>query len=471
MSRAVAIIAVSFSAGIFFGAVSGGIFWLWAGGVLAGIALFLIFRANETVTAAVLSLTAAFAGAASVCNFDTPAGNHIYNLRRELSGKDCFVRGIVISDPEKKLYSSSFILRSQSAGFCDRFYACTGDLLVKGSRVPLPEVSSLIEVAGRITFLYRGGRGSGADEYLKRRRIFAVIAVKGPRSLIVLSRDNRISSRGVIIKIRRHISAMISRRMPSVSSGILEAMLVGEKKNVPPLIYKSMIRTGTVHILVVSGFNVGIVSSVIVLVLRIFRVPRRSRVFIVVPGIILYCATSGASPPVVRAGIMGIFFFTSWYMKSEPDVFQALFLSALAILAVNPRELFDPGFQLSFSSVFSICALSPLIIRGFKIDKIPLMPVRWAGGLAAVSVSAWCGTAGITAYYFRIVSPIAVVANILIPVIASWITLCGLGLAVSSFVCPCLSNSFASVCDFLIICLLRLNDFFLGLPYSYITLP
>ncbi|MFA5099740.1 MAG: ComEC/Rec2 family competence protein, partial [Candidatus Omnitrophota bacterium] len=88
-----------------------------------------------------------------------------------------------------------------------------------------------------------------------------------------------------------------------------------------------------------------------------------------------------------------------------------------------------------------------------------------------VSFSAWLGTAGFIVYYFRIIAPVTVLANIFIPVIASFITLCGVGLVVVGFLCPYFAGSFASASEALIVFLLWFNSFLIRIPGAFAKLP
>jgi competence protein ComEC len=251
----------------------------------------------------------------------------------------------------------------------------------------------------------------------------------------------------------------------------MEAMLLGDKGGIPRSVYKDMIKSGTVHILVVSGFNVGIVAGILALILKVMRVNRMARLAVIAPALVLYCVMTGASPPVVRATVMGLFFLFSWYVRRDPGIFQALGLSAFAILAFNPQQIYDASFQLSFVAVLAICSLSPRIEKLVRADKLTARAARWAAGLAIVSLSAWAGTAVFIGYYFRIIAPVTVLANIFIPAIASGITLCGAGLVAVEFLCPCFASSFASVCEALIVFLLWINGLFIRLPGAYTLLP
>jgi predicted membrane metal-binding protein len=89
----------------------------------------------------------------------------------------------------------------------------------------------------------------------------------------------------------------------------------------------------------------------------------------------------------------------------------------------------------------------------------------------AVSLSAWLGTAGIIAYDFRLFSPVAILANILIPSLAGLITVCGFGLVLVNLLCPYLTLSFASVNESLVTILVRFNSLILRLPYGCFALP
>jgi competence protein ComEC len=111
----------------------------------------------------------------------------------------------------------------------------------------------------------------------------------------------------------------------------------------------------------VSGFNVGIVTFIIILLLKLIRLPRKVRLACAIILLILYCLVTGASTPVVRATVMAGVFLLAYLFKREPDIYNSLFLAAIFILAFNPRQLFDIGFQLSFASVFSIIYIYPKI--------------------------------------------------------------------------------------------------------------
>jgi ComEC/Rec2-related protein len=415
-------------------------FWIFAFAALCCIICAGFIR-NKLIEAIALALAVFFCGAACLTNHDMQRPDHFRHILSKIVGGKCVVRGCVASEPEARTDRTTFTLSVRRIIEGDYSYECSGFLLVVLDGVTPLEYGQAVDVRGTMRFL------SGFPE-------------QSTAGLISLS-----------LKIKKEFQKKIHSYLPLVAAGIMEAMLLGDKKDIPRTVYGDMIKTGTVHILVVSGFNVSIVAGLLALFLKVLRVNRIIRLVIIVPALVLYCLMTGATPPVVRATIMGIFFFSSWYVRRDPDIFQALGLSAFVMLVANPRELYDASFQLSFMSVFAICFLAPWIERFARVDRITLRPLRWIADLAVVSLSAWIGTAGFIAYYFKIIAPVTVFANIFIPVIASFITLCGICLLAAGYLCPYMAITLASVSESLIVFLLWFNGFFIHIPGAFARLP
>jgi competence protein ComEC len=425
------------------------------------------------VSRAAFSCAVFFCGAACLINQGTQPPNHIRYLIFRTSGKECVVSGRVASEPDVSGHRTAFYLDAERLAAGGYSYACSGLVLVELSGAMPLEYGRAVEARGTLCFPPGSGgpRRSGFRDFLKRKGIYAVLRVRSPLRIRLPEVRWRAGLVTTAFRMKSRLQEKIRAHMSPVAAGIMEAMLLGDKNGIPRSVYKDMIKSGTVHILVVSGFNVGIVAGILALFLKILRLNRLVRLAVIVPALALYCMMTGASPPVVRATVMGIFFLFSWYVRRDPGIFQALGLSAFAILAINPQQLYDASFQLSFSAVLAICFLSPRLEKAARADKISSRPVRWIAGLGIVSLSAWAGTAALIGYYFRIIAPVTVLANIFIPAIASGITLCGAGLVAVEFLCPCFASSFASVCEALIVFLLWINSFLIRIPGAYTLFP
>ncbi|MDP2911845.1 MAG: ComEC/Rec2 family competence protein, partial [Candidatus Omnitrophota bacterium] len=167
----------------------------------------------------------------------------------------------------------------------------------------------------------------------------------------------------------------------------------------------------------------------------------------------------------VRATIMCIVFLTGRLLGRPIDAYNSLSAAAFIILAINPKDVFDIGFQLSFTAVWSMVYFMPKLTQfikkdwNFHIKRHLLEPL-------AISISATLGTFPLIVYYFRMATPIAVISNILIVPLMFILMIGGLcfialgwlpfiGVLISSF-----NNILANFIFFL-------AEFFAGMKYGH----
>jgi competence protein ComEC len=158
-------------------------------------------------------------------------------------------------------------------------------------------------------------------------------------------------------------------------------------------------------------------------------------------------------------------------LRREPDIYNSLSISAIFILGTNPQQLFDIGFQLSFVSVISIVYFYPKMKIIFRLGNLKVKCIKSILEGCLVSFSAWLGTFGLIAYYFKIFSPITVLANLFIVPLASLITLCGFSLVMIGLIFPFAAKFFASSSELAVAVLININMFLIKLPYACLRLP
>jgi competence protein ComEC len=138
-------------------------------------------------------------------------------------------------------------------------------------------------------------------------------------------------------------------------------------------------------------------------------------------GIASYVLAVGAQPSVIRAGIAGALGSLAWLSARQRDRWHFLLVGALILLAWNPYNLLDAGFQLSFAAVAAIFVAVPRIERTFEGYPVP----RALGEVVAVSLACGLATAPILWLQFGRIPVYSVPANALAaPVVAP---LLGLG--------------------------------------------
>jgi competence protein ComEC len=200
------------------------------------------------------------------------------------------------------------------------------------------------------------------------------------------------------------------------------------------------------------------------------RLSRKMRIFLAIPVVVLYCLVTGASNPVVRATVMSIVFMLAYLAKREPDIYSSSAMAAIFILVINPRQLFDIGFQLSFASVISIVWFYPRIKSFLRTESLKIKCFRFILDSCIVSFSAWLGTVGLIVHHFKIFSPVTVFANLLIVPIATLITLCGSCLILAGLAYPPLAALFAVSCELLATSLIHISSLLIKIPYAYFYL-
>lgn len=325
------------------------------------------------------------------------------------------------------------------------------------------------------------GRLSPASGYLKRmlkrRRIDSVLNVSSAHSVIRHKKAPRLLvllSPATLKKKAEHIFAENSE---PTAAGLLQAMILGEAQRVPRPVKDAMIRTGTWHIMVVSGSHTAFLAFVFLLIFKILRLPRRLRYILTATCVVVYCFLTGASTPVVRATCMTLVFLASFIVERNTLFYHTLALAALVIVFFDPSALFQVGFQLSFTSVFFIVWLYPKVYPQPLLDR--MAPATfWLGRVARCLVSyamvafcAWVGTTPILLYHFQSISWVTVPANVLVVPVAMAAVSAGFMELLAGFLAPPLAVWFASACEGLIYLLLRLNAVFAGLPWGYMKIP
>ena len=369
-------------------------------------------------------LLGAFRYTASV----SPQKNDV-SMYLDASASPAVFYGTVESDTEKKGTSYyervSFNLRSKKLVINNEEHAVTGVVRVSifSPHGKIPEVGDNIVVSGEIS-TPKEALNPGEFDYAK------VMLRSGIRAQLFSGEEDHFFISGVektpvvlfrrlISSLRRKTSLVLDEYTEGATRALTESVVLGIRGSVPDEVKEVFMKTGTMHILAVSGLHVGIVAAVILILLKLVRVPRRISFVLAIVGIISFAAFTGSRPSSMRAAIMGSFVLLGLFMGRKSDLVNSLALSALLITFFRPGQLFDAGFILSYLAVLSIIYVTPLADSFLGIVR----PDREAGKLervrfyllksVSVSIAVWLGMMPVTAFYFKIITPSVVVANLI----------------------------------------------------------
>src|SRR5690625_7019084 len=143
-------------------------------------------------------------------------------------------------------------------------------------------------------------------------------------------------------------------------------MILGNRTEMDKEIEESYRRTGVVHILSISSFDVIMVYSVFYFLLSsVSRLKNGKQIRVLISLILIwsFVILVGFHPPVLRSALMILVFHMAVVFKRQPNVYHSLAVSAFILLLFNPNFLFDVGFQLCYSAVFFIVYLHPIYPR------------------------------------------------------------------------------------------------------------
>ncbi len=241
-------------------------------------------------------------------------------------------------------------------------------------------------------------------------------------------------------------------------AGLLKALLLGYRQDLPSGTREIFVVTGTYHVFAISGQHVMILALFAIFLLQTYGISRVRWILYLAPIIIVFTLATGMSASAVRGCIMVLAAFAGPFFHRRPDMPSAMALAAILILLGDPLQLVDRGFILSFAAVAGLIVITPplsrALARGFALD--PFLPgasppwwKRWPracasylGQILAASWAAWLATAPLCAAWFHLFSPIGMLANLLVIPAITAAMLIGFAALLAGAVHPALSLPF-----------------------------
>lgn len=232
---------------------------------------------------------------------------------------------------------------------------------------------------------------------------------------------------------RRILSLGFTSSDPSID--LLCAMTVGWKEGLDAGSQDPFMKSGTLHVFAISGLHIALIAMIGIEGLRVLGLPRPLAGSLALPLIWLYTGLTGWQSSAIRSAVMMSVVAGGWMLNRPGNLLNNLSIAAVALLCWDPQQLFQPGFQLSFCVVAHLGLLSDVanrFLEGLRITE-PYLPTRlqppWRRTLQrgferlkphlATSAAAWLGSAPLMAHYFHILSPLSLVANLVVVPLSS----------------------------------------------------
>ncbi len=300
--------------------------------------------------------------------------------------------GVVISDPKYGLEYQELDLSLKEPW--------RGNIHIYTSSYPEYHYGDLLELKGKIAKSPSGKNMSGFPKI----------------KLIAENQGN--SFKAALFNIKKSLVDNLRQVLPPDKSALASGILLGERAEFSESLKDAMQKSGTTHIVALSGYNISIISTLLFSwLIVVFR--RSTSFYISVLGIIAFVLMTGAEPSVVRAAFMGIIVLIAEQSGRVYSFRNAITITAFTMLIINPTLLvFDVGFEFSFLALLGLIYIEPylqkLIVSRIR-DK-----EKWREKLkngwrktALQTFSAQLAVAPVALYVFGYISPWGLFANVL----------------------------------------------------------
>ena len=264
-------------------------------------------------------------------------------------------------------------------------------------------------------------------------------------------------------KLKVHSKALLYRDAIETDAGIFTAAVLGDKMGISRDIKDLYQKNGIAHLLAISGLHMSFIG------LSFYKLIKKAGAgfwgagLVSMALLILYGILTGASPSVVRAGVMMCLGFYAACLGRTYDLLSAASLSLFLLGFQSPSLLMQGGVQLSFGAVFAIGAIAPLIQDWLGKDSL-------LSGSISACFAVQMITLPVTAFHFYQIPPYGLILNLLVIPLMGGVLCSGLGVIAFGSLSPVLGTAAAGTGHYILSLYEILLNIARGMPGSNIIL-
>ena len=264
-----------------------------------------------------------------------------------------------------------------------------------------------------------------------------------------------------LFSLRETLKEKITAALPEPQAALLAGVLLGAKEDLPADFGDALRKTGTIHVVVVSGYNISVVAGFLIGLSRFIR--RQYAIFLGLVGIAFYTFLVGADAPAVRAAIMASAAFFATLLGRQRFPLYFLASAAFLMILVKPAVVGDTGFQLSFLATTGVILFQEKILHFFRF-----LP-RVISDDLATTLAAQSLVVPVIFYHFGSVSAMSPVANAAVLWTIPLVTILGFVFLAVSFIAPFLASLLAWVLWAFLTVFVLLIENFAKLSFAYLS--
>jgi competence protein ComEC len=287
------------------------------------------------------------------------------------------------------------------------------------------------------------------------------LTAESPDCLSVVRKANWWDGRHWLDRLRLNGDFQLRRHLSPARAALASAVMLGEREYLDADRNERFLVTGTVHLLAISGLNLGILVYIFWILGRTGLLSRRGTLAAAIAFAVIYALLTDAEPPVLRAAALITVFCVARWSGRPVSAWNVLAGAALVVLAWNPTWLFHVGAQLSFLAVAVLAWFQPSLSIGRPADPLDRLilesrsrayrALRWSllftWQVVVSGTLVWLFTFPLVWRYYNLISPVGLALNPLVWLPMSVALFSGFGVLVLSWLSPTLGAISGGICD------------------------
>lgn len=363
---------ISFIGGVLFESVAGfGIFFAILFATIS-IILFFFGRSVFVMQKSFLVSLIFFGFALGVARVDISMMRQNIHSFDFLLSDTARIQGIITEEPDVRESYTNIVLEAQNVLYDGswRTFKKPSLVLVRVSPYATFSYGDKVELAGKIT-APRNFKTEGVSRTFDYRAYLAKDDIHYQMyfpevSLIEHGNGNVIYEK--LYALKNALMGNITRAIPEPESSLAGGILLGAKQSLGKELLQKFRETGVSHIIVLSGYNIAVVASVVARVISFM--PAIIQLLFSAFAVFLFAIMVGGGSTVIRATIMVMVVILARATGRESSALRVLCVAGIIMVAMNPLILlYDMSFQLSFMATLAIITLVPAIDKYFKLVK------------------------------------------------------------------------------------------------------
>ncbi len=379
----------------------------------------------------------------------------------QFAGRTAVVEGAVADDPDVRATS----VRVPLAVSTVNGVPANGKMLAVLPRDSVVQYGDTVSVRGALeipeSFETNTGRMFDYKNYLSARGIALVVQRAQLRSV----EEGRPGVLRTLFVLKHTFEHALERVMQEPMASLMEGFLLGEKSGLPQLLMQAFVLAGLIHVVVLSGYNIGVVSE---WTLRFFAawLPKKIALGAVAVVIVLFALMAGGGMATLRACLMGLIAILARYLKRPASALRSLAVAAVAMFLYNPLVILDAGFMLSVLATFGLITLGPWVEK-----KMEWVPSAGARSVAATTIAVQIYVLPALLYYTGVLSFVSVPVNVLVLPFVPLAMLLGFLAGMLALVHPLVALLPALAADALLRTMILITETAAALPWAAAVVP